>query len=101
MKERSKLAKKERAESVGKSIPQYQKNRWLEIVEEQEQKRREEEKIKELQRKETLEKRKKYGELVKNIFIPKTKKERSQESKDRDLKPSTPDTNLLPRIPDS
>lgn len=46
MKELSRQRKKERAESVGKSVPQYQKNMWLEMVEEQEQKRKEEEKIK-------------------------------------------------------
>lgn len=75
MKERNRQMKKERAESVGRSVPHYQKNMWLELIEEQEQKRKEEEKLKELSRKETLEKRKRYGELVKNIFIPKIKKE--------------------------
>ena len=47
---------------------------WLEQLEEHEQKKREEEKNKEAMRKGQLEKRKKYGELVKNIFIPKQKK---------------------------
>jgi len=38
-------------------------------------KKKEEEKIKETIKKIQMEKRKKYGELVKNIFIPKAKKE--------------------------
>jgi hypothetical protein len=33
-----------------------------------------------MSRKETLEKRKRYGELVKNIFIPKIKKEETKEN---------------------
>jgi hypothetical protein len=35
MKERNKQIKKERAESVGRSVPHYQKNMWLELIEEQ------------------------------------------------------------------
>ncbi len=81
MKERTRHIKNERAGSVGRSVPQYQKNMWLEQIEEQDQKRKEDEKLKELQRKETLDKRKKYGELVKNIFIPKMKKENQEETK--------------------
>lgn len=51
-------------------------------------------------RKGQLEKRKKYGELVKNIFPPKQSKKETFQEESRD-KVTTPDTNLLPRIPES
>ena len=52
------------------------------MIEEQDQKKKDDERLKELQRKATLEKRKKYGELVKNIFIPKAKKQASENTKE-------------------
>ena len=63
-------------------------------------KRKEEEALKEAMRKGQLEKRKKYGDLVNKIFIPKTVKKDTIQEDPKD-KPTTPDTNLLPRIPES
>jgi hypothetical protein len=61
MKEQEKLNRRDRSESQSHPIPKYQKNTWIEKIEEEEFKRKEEEKIKELQRKNQLEKRLKYG----------------------------------------
>lgn len=51
-----------------------------------------------------MEKRKKYGELVKNIFIPKAKKETISEEEivqRVEQKPQTPEAFVLPKIAES
>ena len=41
MKEHSRQVKKDRSESIGRHVPHYQKNMWLEMIEEQDQKKKE------------------------------------------------------------
>lgn len=99
MKEQEKANRRDRSESQSHHpIPRYHKNTWIERLEEEEFKKKEEEKLKELQRKAQLEKRLKYGELVKNIFLPK-KKEESKPSFEDIQKPCTPNAPTLPKIP--
>ena len=94
------MSKKQRSESVNHHVPQYKKNMWLEQLEEQEMKKKEEEQNRQALRKGQLDKRKKYGELVKNIFVPKQAKKETFQEPSRDQL-GTPETNLLPRIPES
>lgn len=51
----------------------YSRNVWIERIEEEEQRKKEEDRRNQERRKSQLEKRLKYGELVKNIFLPKRK----------------------------
>jgi hypothetical protein len=53
-----------------------------------------------MQKKNQLEKRLKYGELVKNIFLPKKKEDRPNPTEDPP-KPHTPNAPSLPKIPES
>ena len=100
MKEQDRSLKKDRPESLGRPIPKYPKNMWIEQLEEQQLKKKEQEKIKETIKKIQLDKRRKYGELVKNIFIPKTKKETINEEMVQRVqqKPQTPEAFVLPKI---
>jgi hypothetical protein len=52
------------------SMPKYPKGKFLEQIEIEERHRREGERIKEEEKRTNVEKRLKYGELVKKIFLP-------------------------------
>ncbi len=56
---------------INKPMPKFQKNIWHEKMLQENEKKMEEERIKKYQGKIQMEKRMKYGELVKNIFSQK------------------------------
>lgn len=72
-KEQARQIKRDRSESINHQPQKYHRSQWTQQLEEEDFRRKEEMKVKELQRKNNLDKRNKYGELVKNIFLPKKK----------------------------
>ena len=94
-KEQVKQIKRDRSESISHQQPKYQRSQWTQQLEQEDFRRKEEMKVKQFQRKNNLDKRNKYGELVKNIFLPKKKETKGPTDSEENPAP------MLPKISES